>query len=168
MSSGILHNLVQATRRTANHHDAGFRFWMGVGLLCDLALQNDYDGIFIAADGVADFNLTGTPKTMDVLMVRNASGVVIDILHEEAGYAGHTWVEVAREIALTTDPEVRLVAIEAACLRILVNGEDRLEDLLEKLTAIRRDGLGVEALDPLLSAEWCKPKVVAFGQDPLM
>lgn len=163
MSSGILHNLVEATRRTANHHDAAFRFWMGVGLLCDLSLQNDYDGIFIAADAVADFNLTGTPETMNVPIVRDASGAVIDILHEEADYAGHTWVEVAREIALTSDPEVRLVAIDAGCLRLLVDGEDRLEDLLEKLTIIRRDGLGVAALDPPLSAEWRKPKVVAFA-----
>jgi len=166
MSSGILHHLVQATRKTANHHDAAFRFWMGVGLLCDLSLQNDYDGIFIAADAVADFNLTGTPETMDVPIVRDALGAVIDILHEEADYAGHTWVEVAREIALTSDPEVRLVAIEAACLRMLVNGEDRLEDLLEKLTLMRRNGLGVEAFDPPLAAEWRKPKVVAFAPLP--
>lgn len=163
MSSAILHNLVQATRRTANHHDAAFRFWMGVGLLCDLSLQNNYDGIFIAADAVADFNLTGQPETMDVPIIRDASGAVTDILHEEADYAGHTWVEVAREIALISDTEVRLVSIEAACLRLLVDGEDRLEDLLERLTIIRRDGLGVEALDPSMAAKWRKPKVVAFA-----
>ncbi|MBC1183991.1 hypothetical protein HF680_15215 [Brevundimonas sp. WCHBH090558] len=166
MSSGILHNLAQATHKTANHHDAAFRFWMGVGLLCGLSLQNDYDGIFIATDAVADFNLTGTPWTMDVPLVRNASGAVIDILHEEAGYAGHTWVEVAREIALTTDPEVRLVAIEAATLRMVVDGDDRLEDLLEKLMTVRRDGLGVEALDPSLSVECCDSKVIALSLLP--
>ena len=92
MSSRILHDLVQATRRTANHHDAAFHFWMGVGLLCDFSLQNDYEGIFIAADAVADFNLTRTPETVGVPIVRDASCVVIDLLHEEASYAGHTWL----------------------------------------------------------------------------
>lgn len=163
MSSGVLHNLVHATRRTANHPDAAFRFWMGVGILCDLSLQNDYDGIFIAAYAVADFNLTGMPGTMDVPIIRDASGAVIDILHEEAGYAGSTLVELAREIALTSDPEVRLVAIEAACLRLLIDGEDRLEDLLNKIALVRRDGLGAEALDPSLATMQGKPKVIAFA-----
>ena len=163
MSSGVLHNLVHAARRTANHPDAAFRFWMGVGILCDLSLQNDYDGIFIAAYAAADFNLTGMPETMDVPIIRDASGAVIDILHEEAGYAGNTWVELAREIALNSDPEVRLVAIEAACLRLLIDGEDRLEDLLDKIAIVRRDGVGAEALDPSLATMQGKSKVIAFA-----
>jgi len=37
---------------------------MSIGLLCGLSLQNDYDDIFIAADVVAAFNLTGAREMM--------------------------------------------------------------------------------------------------------
>ncbi|MFN3668133.1 MAG: hypothetical protein ACK4VY_02400 [Brevundimonas sp.] len=137
MKSGILQGLADAAGKTATHHDAGFRFWMGVGLLCSLSHQNDYGGVTIAIESVLDFELTGNPGEMDVPIVRDAAGAVTDILHDQADYAGHPWVEAARAIALLPDPEARLVCLEAACLRLVINRDDRLEDVFAELAAER-------------------------------
>jgi hypothetical protein len=135
MKSGILQGLADAACKTATHHDAGFRFWMGVGLLCSLSHQNDYGGVAIAIESVLDFELTGNPGEMDVPIVRDAAGTVTDVLHDQADYAGHPWVEAARAIALLPDPEARLVCLEAACLRLISDRDDRLEDVLEEFAA---------------------------------
>lgn len=129
MTSGILQDLAAAAGKTANHPDAAFRFWMGVGLLCSLSLQNDYGGVTIAIESVLDFELTGDPGEMDVPIIRDAAGNVSDILHGKAHYVGHPWVEAARAIALLHDPKARLVCLEDACLRLIIDRDDRLENM---------------------------------------
>ena len=146
MTPSIFHALTGVTRAIAHHSDPAYRFWMAMGLLCDLSLQNDPDGILIAIDCAEEFASTGTPSEMDVPLVRNPSGNVIDILHHEAGYAGHTLVELAREIALTSVIDSRLVALEAACLWLIQDKGNGLDDLLSNAARLRAEGLGVEAL----------------------
>lgn len=162
MTSALLHNLVLATHLTAHHPDAAFRFWMAVGLLCDLSLQNDMDGVFIAFEAVLEFNETGRPDEMDVSFTRDATGVVVDILHHEASYTDHSLVELAREIALLEDPEMRLVLIEAACLRLLQDKNDNADDLLAKATRVRAQRLSIHLLGvPLAQHARFRPFAIA-------
>lgn len=146
MTSAILHNLTRATHLTANHPDPSFRFWMAVGLFCDLSLQNDVDGVFIALEAVLEFDATGRPHEMDVPFTRDSEGVVVDIRHHEADYSGHTLVELAREIALLEEPEMRLVLIEAGCLRLLQTKDDNAEDLLAMAARVGGQRLSIHAL----------------------
>lgn len=162
MTSGILHNLVLATHLVAHHPDPAFRFWMAVGLFCDLSLQNDPDGVFIALESVLEFNKTGNPDEMDVPFTRDASGAVIDIRHHEADFAGHSLVELAREIALLEDPEMRLVATEAASIRLIQDSNDDVDDLLVKLTRVRAERMSIHALGLPLALHACaRPRLVA-------
>ncbi len=162
MTSAIFHNLTRATRLTAHHPDPTFRFWMAVGLFCDLSLQNDLDGVFIALEAVLEFNETGRPDEMDVPFTRDAAGIVNDILHHEADYTGHSLVELAREIALLEDPEMRLVLIEAACLRLFQDKADNADDLLAKATRVRAQRLSIHLLGiPLAQHARFRPFAVA-------
>lgn len=53
------------------------------------------------------------------------------------------------------------MALEAACLRLLVDRDDLLSDLLEKLKGVRHGSLGAEAIDPVREGHWRKSTGVA-------
>ncbi|WP_426038228.1 hypothetical protein [Brevundimonas sp. DC300-4] len=165
MTSAILHNLARATHLTAHHPDPAFRFWMAVGLFCDLSLQNDVDGVFIALEAVLEFDATGRPDEMDVPFTRDAAGVVVDIRHHEADYTDHSLVELAREIALLENPEMRLVLIEAACLRLFQDKDDNADDLLAKATRARAQRLSIHVLGIPL-AQHARFRLFAVAADP--
>ncbi|GAD58619.1 MULTISPECIES: hypothetical protein [Brevundimonas] len=58
MTSGIIQNLAHAARTVADHPDPSARFGMAVGFICDIALQNDIDGLWIASSAACSITST--------------------------------------------------------------------------------------------------------------
>ncbi|MBB1178045.1 hypothetical protein DSM05_02605 [Pseudomonas sp. FW305-3-2-15-E-TSA4] len=158
MSSGIIQNLAHSVRTIAEHPDASARFGMAVGLICDISLQSDLDGLWIAVErGVLDYDHPTDEQDfargLGVPRVRNEVGEVIDLLVAETDWLGHGYVELAREIALLEDPEARVVVLEAAAVRLIGDGEDPLDDLLAQVARARCGGLGIDQLGIPLAAQ---------------
>lgn len=150
MKSGILTNLTISTRAAASHACASYRFWLMVGLLGDLSLQNDPDGVFIAIDGVQGFNFD--PDKMEVPLVRDAAGEVVDLLHTYSDIGDDDLVRLAREIALLSEPDVRCAVLEAACLALIRDRDDGLGALLNNVTEMRAADTGLDAFSYPLPA----------------
>ncbi|WP_262422299.1 hypothetical protein [Brevundimonas denitrificans] len=71
----------------------------------------------------------------------------------DTDWGGHQYVELAAEIALMKEPEARLVALEAAAIRLIQDGHDPLDDLLAKVTRARHEGLAADHLGIPLAAQ---------------
>jgi hypothetical protein len=158
MSSGIIQNLAHAVRTIAEHPDFSVRFGMAVGFICDVSLQSDLDGLWIAIErSVLDYDHPDDEQDfvtgLGVPRVRNDAGEVIDLLVAETDWQGQEYVELAREVALLIDPEARIVVLEAAAVRLIGDGEDPLDDLLASVAQARRTGLGVDGLGIPLAAQ---------------
>lgn len=151
MTSGLLQNLAQASRTIANHPDPAARFGMAVGFICDIALQNDLDGLWIAIErGVEDYihldDETEMARGMGVRRIRDRAGKVIDLQLQGTDWVGHEYVELAREIALLKDREARIIALEAAAIRLIQDGQDLLQDHLATVARVRSENFSVVEL----------------------
>jgi hypothetical protein len=151
MTSGLLQNLARTTRIMADHPDPSARFGMMVGFFCDLTLQNDMDGIWISFDASIDQyrhldDAEDMRRGMRVPRIRNDLGEIVDLPLDGTEWVGNTAIELAREISLVDDREIRIVAIEATAIRLIQDIDDELEDLLETVARVRNERLSVEAL----------------------
>lgn len=159
MTSGIIQNLARASRVIANEPDPRVRFGMLIGFLCDIALQNDIDGLWIAVDrGVDDYVLTypgegASLADLDVPIVHDREGEVVDLALEETEFADDPYVGLAREIALLPDSETRTVALEAAAIELIREDDAAVAELLIQLERVRRGNLALEELGVLLARD---------------
>lgn len=171
MSSGIIQNLALAVRTIAEHPDAAVRFGMAVGFICDISLDSELDGLWTAVErGVLEYDHPSDEEEfvrgMRVPRVRDNAGAVVDLLVAETEWKGHPYVELAREIALLSDPEARILMLEAAAIRLIQDGEDPLEDLVAAAARVRSESLGLDQLGiPLRSEPRSQPRwTIMSGQ----
>ena len=159
MTSGIIQNLARASRIIANEPDPRARFGMLVGFLCDIALQNDIDGLWIAVDrGVDDYVPASSGEgaslaDLGVPIIRDDEGQVVDLALKETEFADDPYVGLAREIALLPDPEVRTVALEAAAIELIREDDAAVAELLIQVERVRRGNLALEEVGVLLARD---------------
>ena len=116
-------------------------------MLCALTLQNDPDGILIAIETAEDIALNEDPSTLEVPIIRNPGGEVIDLILDKLQLGRGPLAEFSRDVALLGDPTHRIVLLEAACLCLIQQGRNELTELRAAAAVMRRTGVGLDALD---------------------
>ena len=164
MPSGIIQNLALAVRTIAEQPDAAVRFGMAAGFICDISLDSELDGLWTAVErGVLEYNHPNDEEEfvrgMGVPRVRDNDGAVVDLLVAETEWKGHPYIELAREVALLSAPEARILVLEAAAIRLIQDGEDPLEDLVAAAARVSSEGLDLDPLGiPLASEPRSQPR----------
>lgn len=152
MTLAVLSQLAAATKVTATHPLAEYRFWSFVSLLSDLSLQNDDHGVMIAAEEAIAFMTNGQPATLEVQFVRDAHGDVVDI-ESAASFPSNNLVALAREVALLPSADHRVIILEAACLSLVQNKDWDGGDLLAAVEALSRGQGDVGSLNVSLPSD---------------
>lgn len=170
MTSGLIQDLAHASRVIAYHPDPSARFGMAVGFLCDIALQNDFDGLSIAVErGVLGYvhkdDEEDMARGLRVPRIRNALGEVVDLQIHISDWVGHEYVELAREIALLDDRQTRIVVLEAAAIHLIQDSHEQLTDLLAGVKLARAERLPIDAFGGLLARQQLGEGRSKFGLD---
>lgn len=118
--------LESVVRRLAHHPDPVARYVGAIGVVCDLSLQRNLDGLHIAADTAVDFLDGDEVRRFNVRAARNADGQIAgfdDV--DELFPTDDPLIDLVGVIALLEAPEARETLLRAATMAVIAEPSAR-------------------------------------------
>jgi hypothetical protein len=118
--------LEAVVRRLAHHPDPVARYVGAIGVVCDLSLQRNRDGLHIAADTALDFLDGDEVRHFRVRAVQNSDGQIagFDDVADEFP-ADDPLIDLVGVIALLKTPEARETMLRAASMAVIAEPSAR-------------------------------------------
>lgn len=118
--------LRSVVRRLAHHPDPVARYVGAIGVVCDLSLQRDLDGLLIAADTALDFLDGDEVRRFNICLARSSDGHFAGFDDPDGLFpTDDPLIDLVGVIALLETPEARETLLRATTMAIIAEPSAR-------------------------------------------